>query len=146
VTPGGGSEWLLADFRLASQPGNERTAMQRVVTAVEGLGLAAARLERLKTAVSEATLNAMEHGNHFQAGLEVGIRVVASQAEVLVTVVDQGGALPVPPATAPDLDAKLAGLQSPRGWGRFLMQQMVDEVIDETDGQEHRVQLRLRLG
>src|SRR4051794_39811824 len=46
---------VLAEFELASKPGNEREAMTRVEGAVAGLGLNSARLERLKTAVAEAT-------------------------------------------------------------------------------------------
>src|SRR5262249_56195362 len=54
---GGG---VLADFEVPSVPGNERGAIERVERAVGGLGLDPARVERLKTAVGEATMNAME--------------------------------------------------------------------------------------
>ena len=53
----------LAAFEVASEPGNERLALARVAEAVAASGLAPARLERLKTAVAEATMNAIEHGN-----------------------------------------------------------------------------------
>ena len=36
----------------------------------------------------------------------------------------------IPEAEAPDLEAKLEGLQKPRGWGLFLIQNMVDDVRD----------------
>ena len=58
---------VLAEFELPSEPGNEREAIARVAGAVAGLGLEPARLERLKTAVAEATMNAMEHGNEYRA-------------------------------------------------------------------------------
>ena len=48
---------------MASEEGNERLAIDQVAEAVAGLGLDGARLERLKTAVGEATMNAIEHGN-----------------------------------------------------------------------------------
>src|SRR3954454_8041859 len=54
---------VLAAFELPSAPGNEREAMDRVARAVAGLGIEPARLERLKTAVGETAMNAMEHGN-----------------------------------------------------------------------------------
>jgi anti-sigma regulatory factor (Ser/Thr protein kinase) len=139
------SERLLADFSIASQPGNERIAMRQVAEAVRPLGLASKRLKRLETAVSEATLNAMEHGNHFEATRPVTVRVVASDTALCVTVIDEGGARPIPARDAPDIDAKLAGLQSPRGWGLFLIKNMVDEVSDESDGHTHTVNLRVRL-
>jgi anti-sigma regulatory factor (Ser/Thr protein kinase) len=139
------SDRLLAEFSIPSQPGNERIAMRRVAEAVRPLRLKSDRLERLATAVSEATMNAMEHGNHFEPERPVSVRVVASDTELLITVSDRGGGSPVPRPAAPDLDAKLAGRQSSRGWGLFLMRQMVDEVTDESDDSGHRVHLRVRL-
>jgi anti-sigma regulatory factor (Ser/Thr protein kinase) len=139
------SERLLADFSLASQPGNERVAMQRVVEAIRSLALPSEKLQRLETAVAEATLNAMEHGNHFQDGRPVTVRVLASDTHLCVTVIDLGGANPIPIPQTPDINAKLAGRQSPRGWGLFLIKKMVDEVSDESDGHQHTVCLRVRL-
>ena len=143
--PGRTRERLLTEFTVASQPGNERVVMQRVVDAVSPLALPIEKLRRLETAVSEAALNAMEHGNHFQASQPITVRVLASDNELCVTVLDLGGANAMPTPQTPDLDAKLAGLQSPRGWGLFLIQKMVDEVSDERDGQQHKVCLRVRL-
>jgi anti-sigma regulatory factor (Ser/Thr protein kinase) len=119
--------------------------MLRVVEAVRPLGLASERLERLGTAVSEAALNAMEHGNHFESERPVDVRVNVSATEVCVTIVDGGGARPIVVNETPDIDAKLAGVQSPRGWGLFLIRNMVDEMSDESDGHSHTVHLRLRL-
>ena len=73
---------VLAEFELASEPGNEREAMARVEDAVAGLGLEPARLERLKTAVAEATMNAMEHGNEYRADRPVSIRVIHTPERV----------------------------------------------------------------
>ncbi len=40
-------------------------------------------------------------------------------------------------AEAPDLEAKLAGEQSPRGWGIFLIKNMVDELhTSDIDGRQ----------
>jgi anti-sigma regulatory factor (Ser/Thr protein kinase) len=43
----------------------------------------------------------------------------------------------------PDLDAKLAGFQSPRGWGLFLMRELVDEVRTRDSAGGHTVELVL---
>jgi anti-sigma regulatory factor (Ser/Thr protein kinase) len=139
------SELLLAEFTIPSQPGNERIAMRQVTEAVRPLDFPASTLARLETAVSEATLNAMEHGNHFDADRPVTVRVVASDTELRITVSDQGGVIPAGSGEAPDIDAKLAGRQSPRGWGLFLIRNMVDDMTDETDEVSHRLHLRLRL-
>ncbi len=55
---GGGEVWCtLAEFNSSSQEGNERVAMNQVAAAVEPLGLPPNRVEQLKTAVAEATMN-----------------------------------------------------------------------------------------
>jgi anti-sigma regulatory factor (Ser/Thr protein kinase) len=136
---------LLADFTIPSVPDNEREAMERVAAAVAGLGLPADRLERLKTAVGEATMNAMEHGNRYDPELPVAIQVRASSEVLTVSITDHGGGQEIPEADAPDLDAKLAGLQSPRGWGLFLIRSMVDEMRVTSDEVHHTVELAMKL-
>jgi serine phosphatase RsbU (regulator of sigma subunit)/anti-sigma regulatory factor (Ser/Thr protein kinase) len=136
----------VARFTQPSQPGNERAVMQQVAGAVAGLGLPAARLDRLKTAVAEATMNAIEHGNKNRADQPVEVRVLHGDGAVAVHITDHGGGQPVPEPATPDLDAKLAGLQSPRGWGLFLIQNLVDEMNTASDAEHHTVELIMRLG
>lgn len=137
---------LLADFTVPSAADNEREAMERVATAVAGLGLSTDRLDRLKTAVAEATMNAMEHGNGYDPDLPVAIQVQTSANELIVSITDHGGGQPIPQADAPDLEAKLAGLQSPRGWGLFLIRSMVDDMrVTADDGVHHTLELVMKL-
>ena len=136
---------VLDEFTVESKPGNERQAIDRVAAAVADVPLSPARLERLKTATGEATMNAMEHGNKYQPDVLVEVSVSASEAAVCVRITDQGGDHQVEAPDDPDLDAKLEGLQSPRGWGMFLIKNMVDEVRDSHDGHHHTLELILRL-
>lgn len=135
----------LADFALPSEQGNEYEAMKMVAEVVDELGLPPARLENLKTAVSEATMNAMEHGNQYRSDLPVFIRVMASDEALSVFITDQGGGREIPTPETPDLEAKLAGLQSPRGWGLFLIKNLVDDLHITSDDQHHTVELVLNL-
>jgi serine phosphatase RsbU (regulator of sigma subunit)/anti-sigma regulatory factor (Ser/Thr protein kinase) len=135
---------VLADFTVPSEPGNERRAMQLVEDAVRELALPATRLEQLKTAVAEATMNAMEHGNRYQADVPVAVTVLASDAEIRIRITDEGGGRDLSEPETPDLEAKLAGLQRPRGWGLFLIQNMVDEMEITSDERHHTVELVLR--
>jgi len=139
--------WLTLDeWTLPSEPGNERLAMQRVVQAVQPLHLSQERLEQLKTAVAEATMNAMEHGNHYLPEKPVAITVQASNEALLVRIVDHGGTRLLPDDTVePDIEAKLAGLQSPRGWGLFLIKNMVDDMHIFEDATHHTVELIMNL-
>ena len=124
------AETTILEFEVPGEPGNERIAMDRVAAAVEPLGLEPARLERLKTAVSEATMNAIEYGSGSSPDIPVEIAVVSSNGELHVRITDRavGGPIPGDDAEQPDLEAKLAGLQKARGWGLFLIRNMVDRV------------------
>ncbi len=142
----GGEAWRsLGAWALASKPGNERVAIAHVREAVQGLALSPARLERLQTAVGEAVMNAMEHGNNYQPDLSVQVEALASRSAIMVRITDQGGPFTLAAAPAPDLDAKLAGLQSPRGWGLFLIERLVDEArVADADAQ-HAIELIMNL-
>ena len=63
----------------------------------------------------------------------------------MVAIIDHGGAREIARAATPDIDAKLEGRQSPRGWGLFLIEQMVDEVRQRSDGARHTVELVMHL-
>jgi anti-sigma regulatory factor (Ser/Thr protein kinase) len=112
---------------------------------VRDLGLPTQRLEDLKTAVAEATTNAIEHGNHSRAELAVTIQVRASPARVAVRITDEGGNFSLTQIPTPDLEAKLAGVQSPRGWGLFLIERLVDEVRVTGEEGSHTIELVMRL-
>ena len=134
-------------FALASEPGNERLAISRVAETASSAGISAGRLERLKTAVAEATMNAIEHGNKNHADIPVDVEIIQTGDEITVAISDQGGALvqdPAADAEEPDLVKKLAGAQRPRGWGLFLIRNMVDAMEVTTDGQRHTVWLTMR--
>jgi len=113
-----GGERVLTEFEEPSAPGNERRIMDRVAAATTELGLDKKRFERLKTAVSEAAMNA---------------------------IVDNGGGRDIPEPETPDLEAKLEGRQKPRGWGLFLMRNMVDDVRIHTTNMHHSIELVMKL-
>ena len=135
----------LVELTVPSEPGNERLAMDQVAEAVGPLNLEPRRLDQLKTAVAEATMNAMEHGNHYEPDVPVAIQVLASPTTLLVRITDQGGAESIPEAETPDLEAKLAELQSPRGWGLFLIKHLVDEVRVSSEASSHTIELIMGL-
>ncbi len=135
----------LDEFEVPSEIGGERAVMERVATAVQETAMPEARMERLKTAVAEATMNAMEHGNHYQLGLPVKIRVALNSDELAVFVTDQGGSPTVMESPTPDLQAKLSGEQSPRGWGLFLIKAMVDDLRVHAGADEHTIELIFKL-
>jgi anti-sigma regulatory factor (Ser/Thr protein kinase) len=118
--------------------------LEQVAAVVRDIGLAPLRLERLKTAVAEATMNAMEHGNSYRADQPTRISVRRSSDLLMVRIFDHGVG-PGEPAEAPDLDAKLEGLQTPRGWGLHLIRHMVDDVRIGQENGEHVVELVVKI-
>jgi anti-sigma regulatory factor (Ser/Thr protein kinase) len=141
VTPGRRGWSRLEQFSFPSQPGGERQVMQAVAEAVRPIALPQAQLERLKTAVAETTMNAIEHGNQNRPDLTVDVEVLASEEAVAVRITDQGSGPDIAEPTVPDLEAKIAGLQSPRGWGLFLTKNMVDQMNVIPGETQHTVEL-----
>ena len=90
-------------------------------------------------------MNAMEHGNSYDADLPVTIQVAVSDTAVSVQITDHGGREAIPEAGTPDLEAKLSGDQTARGWGLFLIKNMVDEMKVVSDDVHHTVELVFHL-
>ena len=145
TAPRSGAPRTLAELSIPSEPGNERRAAEEVARAVSGLGLPERNLQRFKTAVAEATLNAMEHGNRYRAELPVLIEVSASEAEISVKITDEGSGPSAFHSETPDIEAKLEGEQSLRGWGLFLIRNLVDDMNVTGDEHHHTVELILHL-
>ena len=137
---------LLTSFEVASQPGNERVVLARVADAVAGVGLDGRQTRRLETAVAEAAMNAIEHGNREAATVPVEVEVFRSDGGLVVAITDQGGGGTSPAdLPEPDLDLKLAGEQTPRGWGLFLIRHMVDSLWVTDHGPRHTVWLEMEV-
>ncbi|THG30130.1 ATP-binding SpoIIE family protein phosphatase [Naasia lichenicola] len=126
-------------FTVPSEPGNERDVMDRVAAIVDGL-LPKARLDALKTAVSETAMNAIEHGNRGDASLDISVTVRRTAESVTVEIGDYGRGMQRD-ADIPDIDLKLAGLQTSRGWGLFLVENLTDRAEELTEGDRHIVRL-----
>jgi serine phosphatase RsbU (regulator of sigma subunit)/anti-sigma regulatory factor (Ser/Thr protein kinase) len=135
---------LVTAFSIPGEEGNERLAMDRVAASIADLGLPTARLERLKTAVSEAAMNAIEYGSQGQPEIPVDIVVETTTDAIVVRITDRAmsGAIP-DNAEAPDIELKLAGEQKPRGWGLFLIKSMVDSMDVTSDGSNQTVTLTM---
>jgi serine/threonine-protein kinase RsbW len=137
----------MAEFSVPSEPGNERLAMETVAEAIRDLDIRGENLERLKTAVAEATMNAMEHGNKYRAEVPVEVMVLVEDRDLMVRITDRGsGPPPSQGGDTPDLEAKLEGMQTPRGWGLFLIKSMVDEMSITGDDGHHMIELVVHLG
>lgn len=112
---------------LPSRLGYEKVAMNTAASVAKLMGFSANRIEDLKTAVAEACINSMEHGNKLDETLKVGVILSVSEDSLEIKVCDQGTGVTGEIHT-PDIDKKMHGEETPRGLGIFLIQALVDEA------------------
>ncbi|MDX2160004.1 MAG: ATP-binding protein [bacterium] len=93
------------------------------------MGFSPERIQDLETAVAEACINAMEHGNQFDVSTKIYVSMTVHDDKLAIDVVDEGRSGP-PPAeiSAPNLDAQFSGLAEPGGMGLFVIKALVDEA------------------
>jgi serine/threonine-protein kinase RsbW len=115
------------ELRLPSRLGFEKVAMNTAASVARLMGFADERVEDLKTAIAEACINAMEHGNKLDETLSVGVILSMKPDSLEVKVLDTGTG-PQAHAAAPDIDKKMHEEEEPRGMGMFLIESLVDEV------------------
>jgi serine/threonine-protein kinase RsbW len=134
------------EVRIPSRLGYEKVAMSTAAAVAKIHGFREDRIEDLKTAVAEACINAMEHGNRLNEALSVGVVLSAGDGSLEVKVIDDGkGMKGLPPK--PDIDKKIHGEEDPRGMGMFLIQALVDEAewVAGVNGKSSYVRLVIRL-
>jgi serine/threonine-protein kinase RsbW len=102
--------------------------MSTAASVAELMGFTADRVDDLKTAVAEACINAIEHGNKLNDQLGVVVTLAIDEESLEVKILDEGGGVPADAMHVPDIDRKIAGEETPRGMGMFLIQALVDEV------------------
>jgi serine/threonine-protein kinase RsbW len=134
------------EVRLPSRLGFEKVAMTTAASVAKLMGFREDRIEDLKTAVAEACINAIEHGNRLNDKLSVGVVMSAGVDALEVKVIDDGKGMRKQPA-APDIDRKMHGEEDPRGMGMFLIQALVDEAewVVGANGKSSYVRLLIRL-
>ncbi len=96
------------EVRLPSRLGYEKVAMSTAASVAKLMGFREDRIEDLKTAVAEACINAIEHGNRLNEGLSVGVVLSAGEDALEVKVIDDGKGLKTLPQK-PDIDKKIHG-------------------------------------
>jgi serine/threonine-protein kinase RsbW len=134
------------EVRLPSRMGYEKVAMSTAAAVAKLMGFREDRVEDLKTAVAEACINAIEHGNRLNEKLSVGVVLSAGADELVIKVIDDGKGMKKQPAK-PDIDRKMLGEEGPRGMGMFLIQALVDEAewVVGSEGKSSYVRLVIRL-
>jgi serine/threonine-protein kinase RsbW len=137
------------EVRLPSRMGFEKVAMSTAASVAKLMCFREDRIEDLKTAVAEACINAIEHGNRLNEKLSVGVVLSVNANSLEVKVIDDGKGMNRKPGlvSKPDIDRKMHGDEGPRGMGMFLIQALVDEAewVVGADGNSSYVRLVIRL-
>jgi serine/threonine-protein kinase RsbW len=119
---------IVTELHLPSRLGFEKVAMNTAASVAEIMGFTPDRVDDLKTAVAEACINAIEHGNQLNDKLGVVVTLSIIQEESLEVKIRDHGSGVHQSAHVPDMDRKMLGEEDPRGMGMFLIQALVDEV------------------
>ena len=108
------------------------------------MGLHPERIEDLKTMVSEAATNAMQHGNKGRPDARVTVSMNCRDNIINVTVMDEGNGIKYFPPK-PDIEKIIEDLDTPAGFGLFLIEQLADKVeFNATDG-GHVVKMAIKM-
>ncbi len=125
------SSSLSLELSIPSEFGYERVVRDAVASFARRIGLNSERVEDLKTAVSEACLNAIEHGNAQMPEMRVDVNCVWENDGLTVRVLDHG-LKRYAGHVAPCIVCKMHGEAPPRGMGLYLISQLVDTCGFET--------------
>jgi serine/threonine-protein kinase RsbW len=117
------------ELHIPSIMGFEKIAMECSASVAKKMGFTQDRIEDLKTAVAEACLNAIEHGNKMDTNTKVGITLTVEESKLQVSVKDQGKG--IDQILTPSIENKVGGKENPRGWGIFLIKSLMNEVSFE---------------
>ncbi|MEI6775890.1 MAG: ATP-binding protein [Chloroflexales bacterium] len=115
------------ELTLPNELGYELVARDAVAAFARRLGMSLDQIDDLKTALCEACINAIEHGNSLKPDLRVEISCRVEDERLVIEVCDEG-VCPFAPKSEPlSIMEKLAGLGSLRGMGLMLISQLCDE-------------------
>ena len=133
------------NINLPNQIGYERIAMECSASFAKLAGFLPDRIEDVKTAVSEACLNAIEHGNKGRPEARVQITMNLSKEALMVSITDEGQGIQKKVAI-PDINKKIEEIESPRGMGVFLINELVDQVeFNQKSKNGHTVKMKFNL-
>lgn len=115
----------LVELHIPSILGSEKEAIEKAVSIAREMGFSDNRVEDLKTALAEACINAIEHGNKFDSNTKVGIILSSDNQTLEVTVHDEGSG--IDPEKIPKDRTGPNGFPKRRGYGIFLISNLVNE-------------------
>ncbi len=134
----------LVELKLPNILGSDKVAIEKAATIAEKMGFSMDKIEDLKTAIAEACINAIEHGNKFDENTQVGITFASDDTSLQVVVHDEGDG--IDPKKIPKDRVDKDGLPRRRGYGVFLISNLVNEFsIEKKPGKGNNVKMLIHL-
>ncbi|MFC1826759.1 ATP-binding protein [Thermodesulfobacteriota bacterium] len=134
----------LLELHLPNILGAEKEAIKKAVTIAEKMGFARDRIEDLKTALAEACINAIEHGNKFDQKKKVKVTLAADDNSLQVIVYDEGDG--IDPKKIPQKRVRDDGVPCRRGYGVFLISNLMNEFhFEKNPGKGNNVKMLMHL-
>ena len=133
------------EVSLPNRMGYERIAMDCSASFAKIVGFAPGRIEDLKTAVAEACINAIEHGNQGHPDTRVLVTMNFKDDRFSVSVKDGGDGIKKLPKDKAVMQ-QIEKLEPPEGLGIYLIKQLVDEVeFNDMTKDGHAVKMVIKL-
>jgi serine/threonine-protein kinase RsbW len=133
------------EINIPSKIGYERIAMESSASLAELAGLMPARIDDLKSAVAEACINAMQHGNQWRPEARVIVKLQLSGGRFIVSVTDQGNGVPEIP-DYPGIRSIVENNAPSTGLGVFMIRNLVDEVrFNQSSDCGHKMIMEIKL-
>jgi serine/threonine-protein kinase RsbW len=133
------------EISLPNKVGYERIAMACSASFARMIGFAPERIEDLKSAVAEACINAMQHGNKWRPEARVVVNMNFRDDTFIVSVMDEGDGMPEVPEY-PGIVRIIEEEVPARGLGVFMIQQLVDRAkFNQTTTEGHVVTIEIKL-
>jgi serine/threonine-protein kinase RsbW len=109
------------------------------------LGFSPSRIEDLKTAVAEAYINAVQHGNRGKPDARVTIAFNFKDGVLDISVFDEGEGFKEDPED-PDIERIMENLDLPVGFGIFLIKRLMDKFeYRKSGGQQNEIRMSMIL-
>jgi serine/threonine-protein kinase RsbW len=116
------------ELSIPSELGYEKVARDAVAAFARRFGFDHERIEDLKTALGEACINAIEHGNAHTPGLRIAVNCVCEGECLTVEIHDDGLQQYAGHGSPAGIEHKLRGIAPLRGMGLMMIAALVDEA------------------
>ncbi len=132
-----------ASWQLRSEFGQEKIVTAGLARLLAQQRVRPERREEIVTAVGEACLNALEHGNRLEGDRSVEVCMIMTGHSCTFRIYDEGSGFDYAPL--PEDQAARHGQADPRGWGLLFISSFANRIRVGVEAGRFYVELMFRL-